>query len=148
MLGSLTRWLRILGFDVAYDPELEDAELVERAVSENRVILTRDSRLIERRKARDHLFVASDRLEEQLRQVITEIPLDVAGVRLFGRCLRCNEPLEDLPAKEVLPLVPPYVARTQRRFRRCPTCQRIYWRATHVERMLAKLGAMGVNLDA
>ena len=145
MLGSLARWLRILGFDVHYDPELADADLVELAVTDDRVILTRDTRLIRRRKARNHLFVRSSALEEQLRQVITELRFRVLPHRVLGRCLRCNEPLADLPAAEARSRVPAYVARTQDRFRRCPTCHRIYWRATHVERMLQRLKRMGLE---
>lgn len=53
MLGGLARWLRILGLDAHYDPELDDPELVDRAVAEDRLILTRDAQLVERRDARD-----------------------------------------------------------------------------------------------
>jgi len=40
MLGGLARWLRTLGLDVAYDPALDDAALVELSAREGRVILT------------------------------------------------------------------------------------------------------------
>ncbi|HKI05656.1 MAG TPA: Mut7-C RNAse domain-containing protein [Thermoanaerobaculia bacterium] len=53
MLGALARWLRVLGLDVSYDPDLDDAELVDKAVAEGRTILTRDRRLTERRLARN-----------------------------------------------------------------------------------------------
>ena len=45
MLGRLARWLRALGFDTAYDPEIDDAMLVRRAWEEGRWILTCDRRL-------------------------------------------------------------------------------------------------------
>ena len=144
MLGSLARWLRILGFDVHYDPQLDDAALVGRALAEDRVILTSDTRLIRRRRARNHLLVRSGTLEEQLRQVLEELALQVLPHRVLGRCLRCNEPLVELPAEEARRHVPPYVARTQERFRRCPACRRLYWRATHVERMRKRLEGMGL----
>jgi uncharacterized protein with PIN domain len=44
------------------------------------------------------------------------------------------------------PRVPPFVARTQERFRGCPACGRIYWAATHAARMRERLAAMGVAL--
>ena len=56
MLGALVRWLRALDLDVFYDPELDDPEIVELAVAEDRTILTRDRRLTERRAARNHLL--------------------------------------------------------------------------------------------
>ncbi len=146
MLGSLARWLRILGFDAAYDSQLDDADLVERAVREKRLILTRDRRLVLRRRARQHLLIGSDRVDEQLRQVLGELGLTVSRARLFGRCLRCNVELAEISAERARRRVPPFVAATQPRYRVCPDCDRIYWRATHVERMLSRLETMGVEL--
>jgi hypothetical protein len=73
MLGALARWLRALGVDVTYDPDLDDPELVELAFAEGRTILTRDRRLTERRLARNHLLIRSDDVAEQLHQVLTEL---------------------------------------------------------------------------
>lgn len=145
MLGSLARWLRILGFDTVYDPALDDGELVERSRTEGRVLLTRDSRLILRRRVREHLFIRSDGVEAQIRQVLSDLGLGVRRGGFLGRCLRCNEPLVRLAAAEARSRVPPYVARTQRRFRLCPACDRVYWRATHVEGMLERLERWGLE---
>lgn len=145
MLGSLARWLRILGYDVVYDSQLGDAALVDRAVEEKRIILTRDRRLVERKQAHNHLLIDSERLEEQILQVLGDCGESIHRDRLFGRCLRCNEPLTELPREEAASRVPPYVARTQKRFRHCSGCGRVYWRATHVERMLARLETLGLS---
>lgn len=145
MLGRLARWLRALGFDVAYDSRLDDAALVEKAVAEGRVLLTRDRRLVlRRRRTGDFLLIASESLEEQVRQVICELDLSVEPERLFGRCLRCNAPLQAASGDAVRGAVPEFVARTQRRFRRCPDCGRIFWAASHVARMRRRLEAMGL----
>src|SRR5438132_6069424 len=45
-LGKLARHLRLLGFDVAYDPPAEDRQLLEIMKRENRALLTRDRRLL------------------------------------------------------------------------------------------------------
>lgn len=149
MLGTLARWLLILGFDTAYDAQVDDAELVARALEEGRVLLTRDRRLVERRVLRDnaesHLLIREDGIERQLRQVIDELRLEIRTTRLFGRCLHCNARLAGLPAAEARPRVPPFVARTQSRFRICPSCERIYWRATHVEAMVSRLRSMEIK---
>lgn len=142
MLGSLARWLRALDVDVTYDPALDDPEIVERAVAEGRTILTRDRRLTERRLARNHVLIRSDDLAEQLRQVIDELGLRPEPGRSLGRCLRCNTPLESIDAEQARARVPPWVARTQEEFRACPTCDRVYWRGTHVRRMLRRLEEM------
>ena len=52
MLGSLARWLRILGYDTAYDNQIEDDEIIERCRQERRVALTRDRRLAQRSRLR------------------------------------------------------------------------------------------------
>ena len=145
MLGALARWLRVLGLDVAYDPSLDDPELVERAVAEGRVILTRDRRLVERRLARNHLLIRSEVVEEQVRQVLEELGIRPDPGRLLGRCLRCNVLTEPMPAEDARAVVPPWVARTQEEYRVCPVCGRIYWSGSHAERMREKLERMGVS---
>lgn len=144
MLGGLARWLRVLGLDVAYDPALDDAALVRLAAGEGRVILTRDRRLVQRRLARHHLLIASDEVGAQLRQVLDELGIAPDPTRLLSRCLRCNQPLVALAAEEARERVPPYVASTRERFRECPRCRRVYWSATHVERMRERLARFGV----
>lgn len=147
MLGGLARWLRVLGLDTAYDPALDDSELVDAAVEQGRVILTRDRRLVERRRAANHLLVRSEVVDEQVAQVLAELAIEPAPGALFSRCLRCNAPLAQMSPAEAAHQVPPFVARTQTRFRRCPSCGRIFWRATHAERMRRRLRKMGVEPD-
>jgi uncharacterized protein with PIN domain len=48
MLGRLARWLRFLGFDVLYFPDISDSELVKIAREQDRRILARDTRLVRR----------------------------------------------------------------------------------------------------
>ncbi|MEN6310956.1 MAG: DUF5615 family PIN-like protein, partial [Acidobacteriota bacterium] len=67
MLGRLAKWLRVLGFDVLYFSRAEDRELVAIARRDGRVLLTRDTGLIEKTKKRENrLFVASDDWQEQV----------------------------------------------------------------------------------
>jgi uncharacterized protein len=141
MLGTLAKWLRVLGHDVVYDRVIEDGDLVSRAAREGRTLLTADRRLVRRRLARDHVLVTSHVLSEQIEQVLRERGLRLSSEPILGRCLRCNQPTETAPRETVRDLVPIYVYRTQERFTRCPSCARIYWRATHVSRMLERLGA-------
>jgi uncharacterized protein with PIN domain len=144
MLGALARWLRALDLDVAYDPSLDDPALVDLSVAEGRTILTRDRRLTERRLARNHILIRSDDLAEQVRQVLETLGVAPDPGRLLARCLRCNEPLEDIDPEEARARVPPWVARTQQEFRVCPECGRIYWPGTHASRMRERLEEMGL----
>ncbi len=139
MLGSLARWLRILGYDTVYDNQIEDDEIVHRCVVENRIALTRDVPLTERRDLPDALLIRSDRLMEQVREVLDYIGEAVAPDRFLTRCVVCNSVLESISKDAVRDEVPPYVFRTQQHFKRCPGCGRIYWGGTHREHILERL---------
>ncbi len=47
MLGSLARWLRLMGYDTAYPEPGPDRDLIDRARKEGRILLTRDKELAE-----------------------------------------------------------------------------------------------------
>lgn len=140
MLGTLAKWLLILGHDVVYMPRIEDGDLVRLAVKEKRTILTRDRKLVQRRAAKNSILIKSQDLNEQIGQVFEEKRLRVRWEHLFRRCLKCNQPTEPASRDAVKNHVPVYVHRTQSRFARCPSCNQIFWRATHVNRMLETLG--------
>jgi len=139
MLGKLATWLRLLGCDVEYFPKISDDDLVERAFRTGRVILTRDTELIRRRKVRDnHFFVRGDGFRDQLRQVVERFSIVPFG-RIMTRCLRCNETLMVIDRSEVRDRVPPYVFESQRDFRTCGRCGRVYWRGTRRDKALTQV---------
>jgi uncharacterized protein with PIN domain len=137
MLGKLAKWLRIMGQDVIYGPHLTGYGLIHAARKENRLILTRDGRL-KQMQPPDFIFIESDRYREQLRQVVKACSLEPLA-QAFSRCLECNAMLEPRAKDAVKELVPPYVFSTQERFFACPQCRRIFWPATHHERMAEEL---------
>lgn len=142
MLGRLAKWLRILGFDVAYFSKAEDPDLVALARREDRILLTRDTGLIERTAKRaDRLFIRSDDWEDQLVQVLDE--LDLWGqARPNTRCLACNLPLKPLSRERAKNLVSPYVGEHAASFAVCSGCDRVFWPGTHygdMERKIEKL---------
>ena len=134
MLGRLARWLRLLGFDAAYDPSLTDAELARRAYREGRIVLTRDRSLPEEWRLPRVLVLRSEILGEQLRELGRHFPLPGEGLR-FSRCSRCNVPLVDVPAESVAEQLPDSILARRPSLRRCPACLRIYWEGGHVERI-------------
>lgn len=137
MLGRLAKWLRVLGCDVIYGRHLSGHGLIRAARAEGRLILTHDRSL--RRKAPPAmLFIDSNDYVEQLRQVLGACAI-TPGAGLFTRCLVCNSRLEPRDKELVEKLVPPYVFTTQERFSWCGRCQKLYWPATHQQRMLDAL---------
>jgi len=141
MLGKLAKWLRILGYDSVFVHDADDDELVRLAVQEDRILLTKDRTLAERRMVRGRcVFVSEEGTGAQLRQVIRELSLKADDSRLFTRCSVCNSEIVDAPKESVREEAPPYVFRTQEQFGRCSGCGRLYWRGTHVEHVLEALG--------
>ncbi|MEK7680264.1 MAG: Mut7-C RNAse domain-containing protein, partial [Deltaproteobacteria bacterium] len=115
MLGSLARWLRTLGCDVEYERHISDGALIQRALSEGRIVLTRDTLLAKRRALSGRcFFVKGDHIEGQLRQVVENF--DLKGAVVLTRCLRCGRVLADVEKASVKGLVPEYVLMTQERF--------------------------------
>ena len=129
MLGRLAKWLRLLGYDTAYDNAATDPQLARRARAEARILLTRDRELAGRRGLRI-LLIESQVLEEQVRQVLEA--LGPPPFPALSRCTVCNVALEPVSHAEVAGRVPQYVLRTHGDFRYCTGCKRIYWPGSHV----------------
>jgi len=141
-VGRLARWLRIAGFDTVFINDLDDNRLVRLALSEGRVLLTKDTQILKRRVAATGrlkvILIESEEVKQQLRQVLKTLNL-ASQIRPFTLCLECNQPLVTKAKEEVKDLVPPYVFQTQTQYMQCPACQRVYWRGTHWQRMSREL---------
>ncbi len=143
-VGRLARWLRVLGFDAAYEPVLPDAQVVARALAEGRVLLTRDADMMRRRAiaggAVKAILLRDDSAQQQVRQVLAELGIRPAST--LSRCLDCNAVLQPRNKSAVANRLPPYVRATQDRFSQCPSCARVYWPGTHWRRMQERIAAL------
>lgn len=144
MLGRLAKWLRIIGYDTLYFRKIEDSQLIRKAVSEGRILLTRDIELFNRGGFQG-LFIESGELGAQLAQVMKEAELK-PRTRSKVRCPLCNERLEPVGKHRIKELVPAYVYSTQREFTRCSRCGKIFWRGTHWQRIERRLKEMDLNI--
>jgi len=141
-VGKLAKWLRLMGYDTSFFNGTDDSQLVATALAEGRVILSRDTQIMERRVITSGklkaILIRSDKPELQIRQVIDALELD-SNFRPFTICLECNQVLAERNKDEVKELVPPYVFKTQSQFMQCPACHRVYWRGTHWQSMTKRL---------
>lgn len=144
MLGRLARWLRILGYDTAYEKVITDDVLIERVLRENLWLLTRDGYLAQRKVLRGrHSLIVSDDLEGQLRQLHQDLKIDLDVNHQRGyRCADCNIALMSISHDEAAPLVPPFVAQQYREFLQCPQCHRVFWPGTHWQDLLGRVTAI------
>jgi len=133
-LGTLARRLRLLGVDTAYANDRDDDALIEQANAEGRVLLTKDRRLLCRRKLRSGGYVRGARADAQLRDVLDRFAPPLAP---WTRCPACNGPLRTASLAEVAALLPPGTRRTYHEFARCADCGRAYWRGAHSSRLEA-----------
>ena len=131
-LGKLARWLKIIGLDTYYRNRLPDEELMEIAGKESRVILMRDHRLAQilQKRGLKYFFLEENYPALQLKEIVEHFQAQIR-IRIFTRCTECNLGLEELSPKQAEGLVPPFVFKTQKIYRRCPNCQKIFWRGTH-----------------
>jgi len=143
--GKLAKWLRMMGYDTLFFNDIEDGHLVDIALKERRVVLTRDTQIMRRRVATNGqlkvILATDDDPKEQLRQVIEELNLD-CRLRQFTRCLECNHSLVPKNREEVADIVPPYVFSTQHQYMQCPSCLRVYWQGTHWQKMKKALDGL------
>ena len=134
MLARLARWLRLLGFDCAYDGGIADAELVRRAVEENRILLTRDRGLKEAWWVSNVYVLQSENLREQLCELIRTFDL-ARAITVLSRCSECNEPVRAVNVDDIRDRVPPHVLDLHHDFSECPSCGRVFWEGTHAARI-------------
>ncbi|MHC4769191.1 MAG: Mut7-C RNAse domain-containing protein [Planctomycetota bacterium] len=134
MLGRLARWLRILGFDTAYEAHIDDGDLVRRAVRQRRIILTRDRLLAAQWRVSGIHVIETETPMAQLREIEAAHAL-CRDARPFTRCSRCNTGLHAADRNDVRGEIPPRVLLDHERFLRCPRCRRVYWSGSHVDRI-------------
>jgi hypothetical protein len=134
-LGRLARLLRVLGFDVWWSSDADDATLARISLDEQRILLTRDRGLLKRRAITHGLFVHSQDPEEQTLEVIRRLDLRQRLAPLT-RCLECNGALASVAKHEVADQLEPLTRQYYEEFSRCAECGRIYWAGSHHAKLL------------
>lgn len=133
MLGTLAKWLRILGFDTVFAKGMTDKEIVQLAKAEDRLLITRDRDLA--KSLAGSIYIKEKDLDEQLAIILKMHPADES--RVLTRCLECNSVLKQIEKSEVKG-VPAEIIEREKEFWQCPGCKKIYWPATHWKNMMKK----------
>lgn len=135
MVGKLAKYLRMAGYDVVYTNDADDDLILQTARNEDRIVLTRDTMMLKRREFKNGIlrsvFISDDALLTQLLQVKHELGLILKPDLII--CLVCNNPLKEVKKKDIKNKVPPYVYKTQSKFKHCSSCKRYYWQGTHYD---------------
>ena len=145
-LGKLARNLRLLGFDVVYDRQAHDRQLLGVMKSENRALLTRDRRLLMHAMVKAGYCPRSQNADEQTIEVIRRFDL-FDSIAPFTRCLRCNAPLRKVAKADVIEKLEPLTKIYYEEFRRCTGCGQIYWAGSHFSKLQKRLDEIRANFS-
>jgi hypothetical protein len=138
-LGKLVKGLRMLGYDTLYYRSEDFHQLIHLARQEDRVILTRDTKLAVRRPNDRILTIMENNPSGQLKEVIQKGCLSLNENIFYTRCLLCNEQIEATSPDQAEGKVPDFIFHQQKDFFRCPRCDRIYWQGSHLGNMQKKV---------
>jgi uncharacterized protein with PIN domain len=145
-LGRLAAYLRMLGFDCLYRNDYADDELAAVLQRDERILLSRDRRLLMRKVVVYGYCPRSPEPQQQLTEVVRRFDL-FQRVIPFHRCLRCNHPLQSVPKEAVLDRLEPLTKRYFDEFRLCPNCKQVYWKGSHYERMRRLIEQVAENTE-
>jgi len=145
-LGKLARLLRMLGFDSLYRPDFEDPEIVDTASAEKRVILTRDVELLKANAVTHGYWVRSISPNKQVGEVLERFDL-YSQIQPFRRCMVCNASITRVEKESVIQSLPDKVREKHDEFYRCAGCEKVYWKGTHYQDMMAQIQALVQSPD-
>jgi uncharacterized protein with PIN domain len=133
-LGKLARYLRMLGFDAAYERYFENTEIIERALKEKRIILTRSPEILKHNRVTHGYWLRHLEPLDQLLEVLQELDLS-RQVKPFTRCMDCNGRILEVEKAGITGRVNPLILKRFSEFWQCQGCGKIYWQGSHHERM-------------
>lgn len=129
-LGKLAGYLRLLGFDTRCENDIGDPALVALAAAEDRILLSRDRRLLMHKAITHGCHLRDDDPRQQLRHLVRRLQL-CGLIRPFTRCTVCNTEVMPVAKAEVIDQLPDSVQRLHDAFWRCSGCGRVYWQGSH-----------------
>lgn len=133
-LGKLAKYLRMCGFDSAYQNDYDDGEIVRISLEENRIILTRDIGLLKLKSVSHGYFIRNQDSKAQLAELLKHFDLHQA-IDPFKRCTKCNGKLERVEKEKIIQRLQPLTQKHFDTFFKCTNCQSIFWEGSHFDRM-------------
>jgi uncharacterized protein with PIN domain len=133
-LGKLARYLRLLGFDTVYQHDLDDQTIVRIAGREKRIIVTRDTGILEYKGVTRGYWVRNTKPRQQLHEVVNNMQLQ-SSFNPFTLCADCNGTLRAVKKAIAAGRRPKDTLRIFNPFRECPDCHKIWWQGSLYDRI-------------
>ncbi|XP_047321598.1 uncharacterized protein LOC124925596 [Impatiens glandulifera] len=150
MVEGLAKHLRCVGIDAAipYSRKPETRELIDHALKEKRVLLTRDAKLLRHGYLLNNQIYRVKNLlkNDQLLEVIETFELKISEEKLMSRCTKCNgmfiqKPLsmeEAVEAAKGFQVIPSCLFDKKLEFWQCLDCHQLYWEGTQYHNAVQK----------
>lgn len=135
-LKALTKYLRLIGFDTYFDENLDDFAIIEKSISEERIILTRDLGILKNGRVTHGSFIRHIQPKAQLIEVALRFDLK-KSLKPFSRCLECNGQLVPIDKEKIEQKLLPETRAVFNKFLACNFCGKIYWEGSHYPKLQA-----------
>ncbi len=135
---DVVKTMRALGLDVVEDSALSPSEIIDKALNEGRIILSSSRQLLKQKRVVHGIFIREGNRELQIQRIVDSLSLKEI-CRPFSRCLLCNTPLERVAKEKAWERIPPGSRSRCDEFAGCPSCDKLYWRGTHYQKIKAKV---------
>ena len=143
-VGKLARLLRITGFDTSGWNNWSDSFIAEISKKEQRIVLTKDRGLLQRRIIIHGHLVRAVKPWDQLAEIIHFYGLE-NKMAPFTLCPSCNEKLHHVEKHTIEDRLEPLTRLFFNEFKICPLCKKIYWAGNHHEKIYLKIMELKKN---
>src|ERR1035437_1807157 len=140
-LGSLAKYMRLLGFDVTYKNGYRENEIIILSINERRTVLTKDRNLLKRNDVTHGYWIRNKEVIDQLKEVAIRFHLNNL-IQPFSRCMKCNTLLKKTEKKNIMERLEENTRNFFDEFFTCPSCNRIYWKGSHYQKMVKIINAI------
>ena len=142
---KLGRLLIIMGFDVCYSSSFSDHDIADIAEIEDRIVLTRDTKLLKRKKIIFAKLIKTEYPYEQLVETIQFFDLE-KQISFFSRCTKCNRKLVEVAKEKIIHLLEPKTKKFFDTFFQCPLCNNIFWKGSHFDNIKTRISSIGIPI--
>ncbi|KAJ0401620.1 hypothetical protein P43SY_005999 [Pythium insidiosum] len=123
------------------------------ADAEQRIVLTRDKKLADRRDAGACFVVSTDDPFQQFAEIRAHFEIPIDRDEMMTRCARCNAKQLELVdrafvERQTEDVVHPHVLETTSEFWHCVACHKIFWEGPKFNSAIEFVQALGISTDA
>jgi hypothetical protein len=137
-INKLAHLMRMAGIDTSSIPSESYRVITQAASDRKRILLSRNKDLLKYNQVIFGRLIRSQNPNEQFAEVVKLYAL-APHFRPFSRCMLCNAVLVQVEKTDIKHRLEPLTKKHYTVFKECPSCNRLFWRGSHYEKMVKKL---------